>query len=324
VVKKSRGEQSVILIPTDANRDLGLFLVFLGFVGTVPVQYFLDWRGLTGPTPFYAALGGIIAVVLGFFFIGFPRKSYVIRGNELAMTDGFLHRTLRYKWEGTPLIRLRSQEEEKGNKDVEYWIVNLVDGKRSYVLDRRMGHQMESRALAEALAKTINCPLVERQDKGEISIPREDLDLPFKERVRRNPNLLGPALPKPEASTAHEVEKDGQLSISWCLAGSAMLNEFLAIAFLLALLALVPIFPAHTGEALQRSFVDLAREEHKFAYFIVAGTVLVGGAFILLGYRKELRATPEALIARDRLWGVPIWGAKIPAAQLEEIWVRQS
>jgi hypothetical protein len=278
------------------------------------------------------AVSGVALVVTGIFFLGFSRKRYVIAGKSLSLTDGYFHRTLRYAWETTPSIRLRSQEESKsGGKELEYWLVNLVDGKSQYVLDRRRGHQMESRALAEALAKSINCPVIEKGETGDVTIPREELDLPFGERVRRNPSLLGSELPKPASCNAKDWEANGELWFSWVLAGSAMLSELFTLLLILVLLSLVPIFPAsHSLEPdsppapLQRSFLDLARQEHDFEYFIGVGSFMGILGFVLLGYKKQIRATRAALMARDYLWGIPVWRAQIPTAKLEEIWVRQS
>ena len=332
VLRTTHGDTSTVLVTTDANRDLGIFLLFLGLVGTLPMQYLLDFLGYTGREGFYAAVSGIILVFIGLVFLGFSRKRFTITPQHIKLADGFLRKPLKFTWEGPPSIRLRPQEEEHGDKHVEYWLVNLIDGKRQYVLDRRVGHQLESRSLAEALAKSMNCPVIERGDTGDVVIPREELDLPFRERVRRNPLLLGPKLPKPENCQAREWESEQELGFSWRLAGSAMLSEYLTVALLLLLLAVVPLFPGkpmvdhpeHAREPLQRSFVDLARQDHNFKYFAVCGTCLAVSFILLFGYQKEMRATPTALVARDRLWGVPVWGAKIPTDKLEEIWVRQS
>ena len=331
VVRREVGDQHEVVVPTDANRDLGLFLIFLGVVGTLPMRYFLTFWGFGGFKAFYVAISGVILVLGGFFFLAFSRKRYTVTARDLSMTDGFFHKTLRYVWESVPAIQLHSQEEEKGQKDVEYWLVSLVDGKRHYVLDRRAGHQMESRALAEALAKSINCPVNEKGTHGDIVIPREELDLPFTERVRRNPSLLGPELPKPETSTTHHWEKDGQLGFSWRLAGSATLNEFILVTMLLTLLALVPLLPGRgsadqgqSGQPLQRSFLDLARQDHDFKYFLGVGSFLGVMWFVLFGYKKRLLATREALDVRDSLWGIPVRSTRIPVDKLEEIWVRQS
>lgn len=326
VTKNSSG---VISIPSESNNDLGFFLIFLGLALSFPMRALLDrvypeaaWVDASAPA-------GIVFVAIGFILIRYTRKRFWLDGKSIRVQDGWLKRGLRYHWEGEPMIRLRSQEEERGPNTLEFFLVNLVDGKRQYVLDRRLGHHIESRSLAEALAKTINCPVLEKAEAGEILIPREELDLPFRERVRKQPELLGGDAPKPDPCPFEYDEDENGQRYTWRLASQAMLNEFFTLVLFVALLAVVPIFPRHnpgqeTPERFQLSFLDFARREHQFLYFYVSGTIVATTAFFLFGYGKELRATRKSLDARDRLWGVPVWSASIPADQLEEIWVRQS
>jgi hypothetical protein len=211
----------------------------------------------------------------------------------------------------------------------EFWLVNLVDGKRQYVLDRRKGHQIESRSLAEALAKTINCPVLEKCENGEITIPREELDLPFRERVKLHPDLLGEEAKAPDACPVEVSDSPQGQKYTWRLLNAAMLNEFFTLVFFLVVLAVIPIFPRpvpgeESPERFAVSFLQLAIQKRQYLYFYVAGSLIGAGALVLFGYRKQLVLTQEGISAQDRLWGLPIWSAHIPASELEEIWVRQS
>ena len=326
VVKNSSG---VISIASDSNNDLGLFLVFLGLALCFPVRALLDkiypeqaWVDVSAPA-------GIFLIVFGFVLIRYTRKRFWLDGKSIRVQDGWLKRALRYQWEGEPIIRLRSQDEERGPNTLEFWLVNLVDGKRQYVLDRRVGHHIECRSLAEALANTINCPVLEKAENGEILIPREELDLPFRERVRKQPELLGGEASKPDPCPIECVEDENSQRYTWRLLSPAMLNEFFTLVIFVFLLAVVPIFPKpipgeESVERFQLSFLDIARTQHQFLYFYVSGGIVTLTAFFLFGYRKELRASRKSLDACDRLWGVSVYKASIPADQLEEIWVRQS
>ena len=326
VVRNSSG---VISIPSNSNNDLGIFLMFLGLALSFPIRAMLGRIYLDQTWVNNAAPAGFVLVVLGFLLTRFTRKRFWVDGQSIRVQDGWLRRSLRYKWEEPPLIRLRSQEEEKGLGTVEYWLVNLVDGKRQYVMDRREGHHIESRSLAEALAKAINCPVLEKAEAGEITIPREDLDLPFRERVRRQPELLGSDVAKPEPCPIEIRESDQEQHYTWRLLSPAMLNEFFTLLCFVVLLAIVPIFPylapgQEVPESFQLSFLDIARNQHQFLYFYVTGAIIGLLALFLFGYSKELKATQKALYARDRLWGIPVYSATIAADQLEEIWVRES
>jgi hypothetical protein len=327
VVRNASGE---IWVPSNSNRDLAIFLIFAGVATSFPIRYVLDhlfptqnWHGATAPA-------GFMMVLLGLYLMRYTRKRFWVVGQTVHIKDGHFGSVLRYSWEEPPKIRLRSVEEERGRESVEFWQVYLVDGKRQYLMDREEGHQIECRSLAEALAKTINCPVLEAGEKGEIVIPREELDLPFRERVRKNPELLGAEVSRPAACPVELEEAENQHVYRWNLRNGPMLTEFMTLAILIFLLAVVPIFPGasdghgHPPERFQRSYVDLARQMQRYEYFYVTGTILGLGAIVLFGYGKELRVSSQSVAAQDRLWGVPVWSATIPADKLEEIWVRQS
>lgn len=326
VIEKASGEISV---PSNSNRDLGVFLVFLGLAVSFPVKALLGrvlddspWLGLMGPL-------GFVVVLWGFLLLRFTRKRFCVQSGCLRLRDGWFTRGLRYTWEESPLIRLRSQEEERGRDSVIVWLVNLVDGKRQYVLDRRDGNQAESRSLAEALAKKIDCPLLETCGSGELLLPREELDLPFRERVKLHPELLGEELEKPEDCSIHEqILEEGRV-YRWRYLSPATLNDFGVLAFFLGLLAIVPIFssPIPGSDQLERfqlSFFDLARQQGKFLYFYIAGILVFFNAVLLFGYVEVLKVTRDRVQSQDTLWGIPCSSASIPADKLEEIWVRQS
>lgn len=332
-VRQCKGDgQGKLVIPSDANRDLGFFLVFLGAVGTLPAQYLCDWLGYDASYAFYAGMSGLLCILVGLYLLGFSKKTFRISTAEISVQEGLFGGAVTYRWDSKPVIRLRSQEEERGTKSQEYWLVNLIDGKKQYVLDRRLGNQMESRCLAEAIAKYIQCPVMEKADHGEVTIPFEELDLPFAERVRRNENLLGPKVDKPSETTI-EHRKEGQsLIFSWPLASSGMVSEFLTISILVALFSVVPIFsgeknpdnPLAEPPRFHRSYLDLAREEQKYSFFIIAGGALAAAYVFIFGYRLRLQADPNKLSAHATLWGFPLSSRTIPSQQLEEVWVRQS
>jgi hypothetical protein len=330
--KKSQ-DRNIITVPTDKHRDLGLFMVFLGVVGTLPADFLFEWLGYDGPESFVAGVSGLMCLLMGLYFIGFSRKTFRIESDAIFVKDGLFEKPVRYAWEESPKLRLRSQEEDRGNVHLEFWLVNLIDGKRQYVLDRRLGNQMESRCLAEAIAKTIRCGVIEKSDHGEILVPLEELDLPFSERARRNPNLLGDIVDTPPVGSSIEKEAHGDtLKFSWPLANSGLVSEFLTIVIIVVLLSVVPIFharpnldkPTEEPARFHRSFWDLARQDGNYLFFFVSGATLALAYIGLFGYRKEILACPERLSSTDRLWGVPLNRSVIPSEKLEEIWVRQS
>ncbi len=331
--QKKSNERNIITVPTDRHRDLGLFMVFLGVVGTLPADFLFQWLGYDGPQSFIAGTSGLCCLLLGLYFIGFSRKTFRIEPDAIFVKDGLFEKPIRYTWEEPPKLRLRSQEEDHGSRLAEFWLVNLIDGKRQYVLDKRLGNQMESRCLAEAIAKTIRCGVIEKSDHGEILVPLDELDLPFSERARRNPNLLGPIVDTPPQGSSIEKEsQNDQLKFSWPLANSGLISEFLTVAIVVSLISVVPLFqakpnldkPTEEPARFNRSFWDLARQDGNYLFFIVSGGALALAYVGLFGYRKEIIASPQRLSSTDRLWGIPLQRVQIPTEKLEEIWVRQS
>lgn len=326
VVHKTSGE---ISIPSSSNRDLGIFLLFAGLAVSFPVKALVsrvlieaDWPGLMGPLGFLLASWGLV-------LLRFTRKRFRLIPKGIAIQDGWVVRPMTYHWEEDPVIRLRPQEEERGRGVVEVWLVNLIDGKRQYVLDRREGNQIESRSLAEALAKSLNCPLLEACEGKELRLERDELDLPFRERVQRHPELLGNLESRPEGCSIQDKQEGLERIFHWRFLNSATFNDFFSLACVVILLGVVPLFSqVQPGsgeiERFQLSFLDLARQKGQFLYFVVSGTLLVLHGVCLFGYSKELRVGPEGVRARDSLWGVPCYSASIRTQELEEIWVRQS
>lgn len=328
VSRRQSGSQAEIWLPTDINRDLGLFLMFLGVVGVVPLQYLL---AQTLPVE-AGAIAGLVVAVFGFLLVRFSRKRFLVSANEVVLREGLFKRPLRYRWESQPAIKLRSQEEERSGKVREYWLVYLVDGKRQYALDHRAGNQIESRSLAEALAKAINCPVIERTDSGEITIPRDELDVPFRDRVKTHAVLLGPEVERPENCSVALEETEAEQRYSWRLMNPGLLAELTWVFVGLMLLAMLPLFPGYEPaedgsprrQGMQLSFADLALKEHDFTYFYTVGGLAAVTLFVAFGYSKRLTVNRDEVRLTDRLYGVVVIRRIIKANVLEEIWVRNS
>ncbi len=328
VSRRQSGGQAEIWLPTDVNRDLGLFLMFLGAVGVLPLQYLLA-QSLPVET---GAIVGLVVAVFGFLLVRFSRKRFLVSSNEVVLREGLFKRPLRYRWENQPAIKLRAQEEERGGKVREFWLVYLVDGKRQYALDHRAGNQIESRSLAEALAKAINCPVIERTDSGDLTIPREQLDAPFRDRVKSHPSLLGPEVDKPENCTVVLEESEKEQRYSWRLMNPGLMAELGWVVAGLLLLAFIPLFPGYEPaddgsprrQGMQLSFMDLAVKEHNYTYFYTVGGLTVAALFVAFGYSKRLTVNHDEVRLTDRLYGGVVIRRIIKANVLEEIWVRNS
>ncbi|GMU51214.1 MAG: hypothetical protein AMXMBFR33_03600 [Candidatus Xenobia bacterium] len=325
VQRYQRNQLVYLLIPSDSHRDLGLFLVFLGLVGTVPGFYIInrlflhwenwDWR-----------LGGFVGlalVVMGMGFLLGTRKSFRVGQGEIRMKDGLFRRVLVYRWRETPRIRMRSVDEDRGPKPTEVFEVHLVDGHYDYLLDRRPGQQMESRTLAEMLAKAIGCPVMEKsRETGELTLEASELDLSFVERVKRHPVLLGPAPDEP-VPAAVLVRHDGPaLVLAWSSFNKNLLSEVL-VSF--GLLVGLEMLPFHGREdAPTQSVFDIMRTSGDYTGLYAQFGILAAVLLYLVGLRHEFRLEPTRVIWRQRVWGVTTRRATIPAQELEQISVRES
>lgn len=308
--------------PSEANRDLGIFLVFTGVVAAVPLYYLFrvlvmhtsvwDWRK-------GAALGLLLALA-GLYLIAFTRRRFRARDGSVYVSDGLFRRPVRYSWEGQPRIRLQSLERDRGGRPLECWQVMLLDGKYEYLLDNRPEQHLESRALAEFLAKTLDCPLIVRHDQGETQIEAADLDLPFEERVHKYPHLLGPRLERPEPFPIVEEGSGSERAYRWGMMTSGMLTETVGL-FLVALA--ISVVPLPGGESeLDYSLFELARIHQDYKYFYATGGLFLAAMILLFGYRVHLELKRDQVCACTKLWGVPLWARSIPRRVLEEISTR--
>ncbi|MEW6283891.1 MAG: hypothetical protein AB1758_35085 [Candidatus Eremiobacterota bacterium] len=327
VERRVRDETVTLRIPSESNRDLGIFLVFLGVVGAVPGVYLVsrlilhrvDWDWRTG------GFLGLGLVALGLWLLLFTRKTFRLTPREIRIQDGPVRKAVVYRWEGVPVVRLRSVEEERAGKGVEVFEVHLVDGHYNYLLDRRPGQQMESRTLAEMVAKAVGCPVREKtREEGEITLAAEELDLPFVERVRRHPALLGTPVEEtpPAASPVTEQRNGSTLRFSWSAFHKDGIGEILVAAALLLGIQLLPFRLDSEGPTL--SMWDLARTSGDYSVFLGELGFLLLVLVLLSGQRHEFLVDPDRVRWKRTLWGTTLKQVSIPIRELEQISVRDS
>jgi hypothetical protein len=312
--------KNIICLPSDSNRDLGLFLIFTGIVAVPPVYwlYFYytsrsvqDW----GPSIFIGALWA----VAGFFFIFFSRKRISVGKDYIRIADGFLKKPFNIRWKGSPKVRLRYDEEERKGRVKEYWETSLIDGKLEYTIDRREQRQLESRALGETIARYLGCELIERDEEGrETVIAPGDLDLPFRQRVIKYPGLLR----KPVEAPRHEVlkieERNRALLVSWGIKSTGVLLD---LAVLVSFLFLFAIFPLKQGT---HSFYQQCALRGDFYVFYIAGFLILFTVLVVLGYRARLKLSRNGAIFWVTIWGLPLRVRRIKMSEIEEIHITPS
>ena len=314
------GDFRRIRLSTNADRDIGWFVIFVGLVACVPIFHMLQKVGLLHVGYEMGMVVGLGLILLGVVLIFLSPKFISISKELIVVKDGFFRRKVRYRWQEHPKIKLQSVNQD-GNAQ-SLWTVDLADGPRRYNLDTRSGTQMASRTLAETIAKTIGCAVVEEVDGQAVEIPLSELDLPFVRRVQKHPELLGPEFQKPEGSRFdHSSDAEG-LKFRWGPTDSGLWLEVAVTVIVLLSFSLVPLPTAKDGVSF--SILDLARLEGSYTYFYVVGGLAVIALFLIAGYRIETRASKQNLTVLGRLWGIPIRSMKIAVDKLEGISVHLS
>lgn len=310
-----------------SNADLGVFLVFLGTLCSVPLSNLfcklvlripsVDWRiGLS--------LGLVVAAV-GLALMAFTRATYRVvkegAGGYIEVRDGLLRGGVRYAFAGTPEIRLQGVESENVGDNRCVWQVTLVDGKYHYLLDSRVERQTESRGLAEFLCKTIECPFILHLHNRTIKIAHEDLDLPFYERAQRYPELLGKRVDPEDARgvTVRDLDGGTGREYSWGVLGAGILVNTVGVFFAVLLFGLLPVF-GDVGD--HYSLLETARSSGNYIFFV--GTLALGLVIVAVqcGYSGRVSVRGEAVIGCISIWGIKTWLRSIPIECLEEVSVR--
>ncbi|HEY3998182.1 MAG TPA: hypothetical protein VGO93_04915 [Candidatus Xenobia bacterium] len=308
-------DETHIVVSSAAGRDIGLFLVFLAAVGTWPIQYIYqatytphfitvrDW------TP--SAHASLLMGLFGLLFIFNTRKHIWVKGRALIMRDGFWRKALHFTAKDPCSIKLRAIETELRHRAFEVWQIKLVTEGYEYLLDARPNQQLVSRRLAEALTRALGCTLLELEDKVEIIIPATDLDLPFCERVKRYPLVLGS--PQPRPATGHiNLEDRGSMRIySWGLWATGLLLEIVA----LVLIALFMSWVHWNGV----SILDLAAATNNYTYYYALLGLLFISLVILPGYHEQLIVEHDHVRWQIVIWRIPVEAKTIPVDNVEEI-----
>lgn len=314
IVKKN-GEH-FFQIHSDVNRNLGIFLLFLGIVGSAPL-YYLASIAVNQPTydlrP--AIWIGLVFVIIGFYFIFFSKKSFWVCKNKITIKDSFFGKKMVYHCDDPDrLIRLKNYEIEYKTTPTEIWELFLVSDKKEFSIHKRPNSQLEMRQLSETLAKILECPFEDLTFEEEgITINSDDLDMPYKDRVLKYPQLLGKTIKEP--SKVHFSTKEaGQNKIfSWGIMTPRLLSDTVLISLLLFILSFIPM--ANNNPSF---FQICAENKDFFVYYVFAGIVFFT-IFVLSGYKINLVLAPNYIEFTEHLWAAPYHSGSIPINELEEI-----
>ncbi len=318
------GNTDTYSIHSHADKDLGLFLIFTGIVGSVPLYYLyiaiiarsqaFDWR--------VGASFGLAVAFAGFMLIVLSQKRFAVAAGEneghIKVRDGFFGKAVKYKYGKEPQIHLQAAQSQSGQV-AELWQVSLAEGKCRYLIDSRSDSLQASRGIAEFLAKSINCSLVVHPDiEGPLELDPKDLDLPFAERAAKYPRLLGKPPVRPENCPIKIEDLNGgtERCYSWGLGASGMISEILGLFIIAAITGVLPVF-GNPGS--HYSLLSQARADGNYFYFIGIAAFFVFVMLAVSGWKAEIVLTQGRVNARKSVWGIGYNSSSILREHLEEI-----
>jgi len=318
VFRQLNGELTITL-PSDANRSLGLLLIFLGTVTSAPLWYLWCAWVTTPPRTVHDWIPSLFLaaamIVPGYLLAAQSRKRICVAPDHIRIWDGLLQRPLRFQWTcSPPTIKLQQVENQVGGRTRTLWMTKLVCERYEYILDERLEDQLTCRATAEVIARALGAPLCERCDDGScLCIDARDLDLPFRDRVLKYPALAGTPVARPQQATVSVSENGATCTFSWGVATTGLAVDILLLGALFLVITLIP--PRHG----QCSVFSVARNTGDYGCYLWLAGLITACLAMVSGFRVRLTLTPERVSLRETIWGVPLSRRDLAADRVEEV-----
>lgn len=316
IIKKTARDY-LAKIHTQSNRDFGIFLLFLGIVGSFPL-YYIALIALKSPSrDLRPALWiSLVLILLGTYLIWGSFKKIYINSRKLTIKDGLFSKAINYQIspEEEKYVKIKCYETESHAMPLEMWQIYFVSGDHEFLIDNRPNQQLETHQLGEALAKILNCPLVDTTlETGTLTISPADLDLPFKDRVLKYRGLLGKPIKKPIKLYFKIKKTNFEQALSWGIASSRL---FLEISLFLVIVLIFSFIPLKSEQA---SFYQICVSASGFLFYHILGIIFVTFMIVLGGYKANLILKAESVEFKETIWGIPYRVSYIPSNKVEEI-----
>ncbi len=310
-----------ISLPTQRDRDTGVVLLFLSLVSYYAMPYLASQFGLSyGTTSLVTTPLGLLLMLSGFASLFLARKTVVVGAGQVRIKDGFFSQAVTLRYEGVPTIKLSVYEEERHGRADEIWTVHLIDDGRQYLVDRRVGHHIQVRSLAEKMAKASGGSLIESQDGKSHQFELSELDLPFMARAEKYPALMGSPVEEPSEKPITYSRDASGVHVSWSFFNSGLLLEVVVLTVVLIGAAFIPLPGGPDGRGF--SLYQAERSEGDYRYFAGVGVFAVLALSMLGGYRSRIEISPaKGAVSQSTIWGFPVRTGKIPLDKLEHVGV---
>lgn len=299
--------------PSDHYTDLSRFCAFLGVMLLALPHLFALPAFLVVPLQTSYALAAFL-LLSAMLLTTLNSKHYQVEEGRLSITEGWSRKRVLH-WRGQPSVHLDSHESASGG----YWIVKLVSGKLHLGVHRSSSHPGQCRRLARALALAVGGSLYESIGQEKSTIPLEELDLSFRQRVARNPELVGPEYKRPANCPVYLKENSSEIAFSWQLSWTQLWPACLVIGMFMAAVAVIPSW-AGPGSSLSAYQLSIHYGNH--SYFYACGLLLTFLFFCSQGLRRELKVDQRGLVCTTCLWQIPLARKTMPSREFQEIWVR--
>ena len=308
-----------------ANVDLGIFLIFFGLVGAVPLyaltmnivfkQAEIEWR--------LGIIIGLVSIILGYLLIKYSKLRFRVerRGDGsgiISIQEGLLRSPMFYDYTAGSIIKLAMADADLSSAKGERIQVTLIDGNRHFLLDSRpLSKMQESRTIAEFLSKNSGLKML-LPHYNNLMLEAADLDLPFPQRVKKYPTLIGLEPSRPQNCPITLTDLNGGIDrrYSWGFRANGLIGQLLALLMAAFAAACLPLFEE---DGAYSSLLDYALQMKDYTYFY-AGFIIIGFlTLILLGLGVSVTVEGCRINVCWKFWGIACKKRSVLISKLEEI-----
>lgn len=330
IAKTIDSPADLFIINSTSGYNIGVFFIFTGLVGGLPLYYMFSALVLRigKPNLFPGLIFSLLIAAVGIFAIFFTHKQVKVfssgKGGSISIKDGLLAQEITYSYGENSQIRLSVSELNNGKIALDSWEITLIDGRCQFLLDLRVGRLQESKALAEFLAKAMHCNLlIVFEANRSVTMPYTDLDLPYCLRVKKYPVLASPHPRRPDHCPIKVEDVNYGLGrrYSWGLMASGIPTELIGLIFLIIAVGVTPFWQVKNHYV---SFLSEAMTTGDWSFFIGAALLLALFCGIEFGYRSVIEINEQRLNIRKELWGLAYYTRSFILDNLEEILTRKT
>ncbi|MHC9542695.1 MAG: hypothetical protein AB9903_24560 [Vulcanimicrobiota bacterium] len=306
-------DEKTFYLRSGANSNIGIFLIFTGAIAVLPLYWLLYYYTLRDVTDWRPALFiALLLILAGLYSIFLSRESITVRRNCIRIDAGLFNKPLIIRWSEEPRLKLALTADE--NNGACFWELKLIDGRREYTMERLPFRRCELRIIGRHLAKFLSCPFIECDEQGgDTVINAAELNIPWIQRILKNPPSAAQAVRKPDRSLLKISAGDNSFHASWGLNSKGIFAELTVFA---AILFASTCLSWNQGDC---SFWAECIKRGDFFSYYAEGIILLLILISVTGSRMHLSADRNCVTFRHTLWGVALTTKTAAIDHLEDI-----